>query len=236
MASLAAENGGGPGSVAYAAAKAGCSGFTKGLAKELARRRVTVNALAPGFIGDTPFHDTFTAGEARRAIVAGVPLGRAGTPGDVAGAVVSSPPTSPATSPVRSSTSTGVCSPDEPGRASAAPRGSHWPRRLVARLRVSHARSRTRSGDRTQVYPCRYGCGLRGAVRRSLARPPAPGRARRHARRAHPSGYARSGSGPPRRDPDPAGVRVALPRRARARAGTPAARPGCCGGSCSRRP
>ncbi|GIJ00587.1 3-oxoacyl-[acyl-carrier protein] reductase [Sediminihabitans luteus] len=84
MASLAAENGGGAGSVAYAAAKAGVVGFTRGLAKELAGDGVTVNALAPGFIGDTPFHDTFTPREAQAGIVAGIPLGRAGTVDDVA--------------------------------------------------------------------------------------------------------------------------------------------------------
>jgi 3-oxoacyl-[acyl-carrier protein] reductase len=87
MASLAAENGGGPGSVAYATAKAGLLGFTKGLAKELAPDGITVNAVAPGFIGDTAFHATFTPDEARRNIVAGVPLARAGRPADVAGAV-----------------------------------------------------------------------------------------------------------------------------------------------------
>ncbi len=87
IASLAAQNGGGPGSVAYAAAKAGVVGFTKGLAKELAGNGITVNAVAPGFIGQTPFHDTFTSDDARRNVVAGVPLQREGTPADVAGAV-----------------------------------------------------------------------------------------------------------------------------------------------------
>jgi len=87
MASLAAENGGGPGSVAYATAKAGLLGFTKGLAKELAPDGVTVNAVAPGFIGETAFHDTFTPTDARAKIVSGVPLGREGLPSDVAGAV-----------------------------------------------------------------------------------------------------------------------------------------------------
>lgn len=85
MASLAAENGGGAGSVAYAAAKAAVVGFTRALAKELAPSGVTVNALAPGFIGDTPFHNTFTPSSAQPGIIAGVPLGRAGTVGDVAG-------------------------------------------------------------------------------------------------------------------------------------------------------
>ncbi|MBF8188160.1 SDR family oxidoreductase [Nonomuraea sp. K274] len=88
MASLAAHNGGGPGSAVYAAAKAGVLGLTKGLAKELAPAGATVNALAPGFIGGTAFHDTFTTPAAQEAIVAGVPLARGGTPAEVAAAVV----------------------------------------------------------------------------------------------------------------------------------------------------
>lgn len=86
--SVAGHNGGGPGSVAYATAKAAVHGFTRGLAKELAPDRIRVNAVAPGFIGRTAFHDTFTPPEARQAIVGGVPLGREGTPDDVADAVV----------------------------------------------------------------------------------------------------------------------------------------------------
>lgn len=88
VSSLAGLVGGGDGSVAYAAAKAGLLGMTRGLAKELAPRRITVNAVAPGFIGDTPFHDTFTPVAARAAIGAELPLGREGRPGDVAGAVL----------------------------------------------------------------------------------------------------------------------------------------------------
>ncbi|WP_410813898.1 SDR family NAD(P)-dependent oxidoreductase [Micromonospora sp. 067-2] len=88
MSSLAAQNGGGAGSAVYAAAKAGVRGLTKGLAKELASTGATVNAVAPGFIGGTAFHDTFTAPATQEAIIAGVPLGRGGHPQDVAGAVV----------------------------------------------------------------------------------------------------------------------------------------------------
>jgi 3-oxoacyl-[acyl-carrier protein] reductase len=88
MSSLASENGGGAGSVAYAAAKSAVIGFGRGLAKELAGDGVTVNALAPGFIGATAFHETFTPAAAQAGIVAGVPLKRAGTVGDVAGVAV----------------------------------------------------------------------------------------------------------------------------------------------------
>lgn len=88
VASLAGHNGGGPGATAYATSKAAVFGLTKGLARELAPQGITVNALAPGFIDDTPFHETFTADEARKQIVAGIPVGRPGVPADCAGAVL----------------------------------------------------------------------------------------------------------------------------------------------------
>ena len=88
MSSLAARNGGGPGAVAYGAAKAGLLGLTRGLAKELAPRGITVNAVAPGLILETPFHDTFNTEEGRQAAIATIPLRRGGVPDDVAGTVL----------------------------------------------------------------------------------------------------------------------------------------------------
>lgn len=85
VASLAGLNGGHAGATAYAASKAAIVGFTRGLAKELAPRSITVNALAPGFIEDTPFHDTFTTAESKEATIGSIPAQRAGTPEDVAG-------------------------------------------------------------------------------------------------------------------------------------------------------
>jgi 3-oxoacyl-[acyl-carrier protein] reductase len=87
VASLAGQNGGGPGALAYATSKAAILGFTRALAREVAPAGITVNALAPGFIEDTPFHQTFTSPEAKAATIATIPLGRVGTPDDVASAV-----------------------------------------------------------------------------------------------------------------------------------------------------
>ena len=86
VASLAGHTGGGNGSTAYAASKAAMFGFTRGLAKEVAPHGITVNALAPGLILDTPFHETFTPKDAQDSAIAGIPMGRAGFPPDVASA------------------------------------------------------------------------------------------------------------------------------------------------------
>lgn len=88
ISSVAAHNGGGDGAVAYATAKAAMIGFTRGLAKELAPRHVTVNAIAPGLILDTPFHAIHTSAPSLEAMVDAQPLGRPGYPADVAGATI----------------------------------------------------------------------------------------------------------------------------------------------------
>lgn len=77
---------GNPGQANYCAAKAGLVGLTKSLAQEVASRGVTVNLVAPGFI-ETPMTDALS--DAQRAdLSAKIPLGRLGTPRDVAAAVV----------------------------------------------------------------------------------------------------------------------------------------------------
>ena len=76
---------GNAGQVNYAASKAGVIGMTKSLAKELASRGVTVNAVAPGFI-ETDM--TAALSEAARSAAQGsIPMGRLGGPEDVARAV-----------------------------------------------------------------------------------------------------------------------------------------------------
>jgi len=69
----------------YSAAKAGLIGFTKSIAKELAVRNITVNAIAPGFI-ETEMTAVLPE-KVRDAFLSGVPAGRMGNPEDVANAV-----------------------------------------------------------------------------------------------------------------------------------------------------
>ncbi|MBP6037175.1 MAG: 3-oxoacyl-ACP reductase FabG [Azonexus sp.] len=76
---------GNPGQANYCAAKAGVAGMTRSLARELGSRNITVNCVAPGFIATDMTHDLDE--KHKEAMLAAIPLGRAGTPEDVAAAV-----------------------------------------------------------------------------------------------------------------------------------------------------
>ena len=76
---------GNPGQANYAAAKAALVGFTKSLAQEVGSRNITVNTVAPGFV-DTDMTRSLPEAQ-REALLARVPLGRLGTPEDIAEAV-----------------------------------------------------------------------------------------------------------------------------------------------------
>jgi 3-oxoacyl-[acyl-carrier protein] reductase len=88
ISSLAGRAGGHPGSVMYATSKGGMLTWTRALAKELAPDGIRVNAITPGFIEGTAFHDTFTTRESAINTIKNIPLGRAGRPEDVSRAVV----------------------------------------------------------------------------------------------------------------------------------------------------
>lgn len=81
IASVAGQMGN-PGQANYSAAKAGVIGFTKTVAKELANRGITVNAVAPGFIETDMTHDLQS-----EEIIKFIPLGRYGKPEEVAGTI-----------------------------------------------------------------------------------------------------------------------------------------------------
>jgi len=84
--SIAGNNGGGPGSGLYAAAKAAVHNLTRHMALDLAKHQIRVNAIAPGVV-DTAFHAT-TPPERMAAMLASVPLGRLGAPEDCVGPLV----------------------------------------------------------------------------------------------------------------------------------------------------
>ncbi len=85
LASQAGRDGGGPGSVAYAASKGAVMTMTRGMAKELGPD-IRVNAICPGMI-DTDFHNVFTKPEVRTHVANVSPVKREGLPVDIANMV-----------------------------------------------------------------------------------------------------------------------------------------------------
>jgi 3-oxoacyl-[acyl-carrier protein] reductase len=88
LSSVAGRHGGGPGAIAYSTAKGAMLTLTRGLATEYGPRGVRVNAVTPGLILGSAFHQQHTPEEMQKRIISGIPLGRAGTTEDVARAVV----------------------------------------------------------------------------------------------------------------------------------------------------
>ena len=88
LASLAGRKGGHPGSLAYATSKGAILTYTRALSTELGAQGIRVNAVAPGLILGTSFHNTHTTKESADATIAGIPIQRAGNADDVARAVL----------------------------------------------------------------------------------------------------------------------------------------------------
>ena len=85
LASQAGRDGGGPGSIAYAASKGAVMTMTRGMAKELGPD-IRVNAICPGMV-DTDFHNVFTKPEVRTHVANASPVKREGVPDDIANLV-----------------------------------------------------------------------------------------------------------------------------------------------------
>jgi len=88
ISSLAGRKGGHPGSLAYSTAKGAVLTFTRALANEFSPQGVRVNAVAPGFVLGSSFHQIHTTPESAKQTIAGLPVGRAGTVDDIARGVV----------------------------------------------------------------------------------------------------------------------------------------------------
>ena len=84
VSSLAGRKGGHGGSLAYGTAKGAVLTWTRALSGELGPEGIRVNALAPGLILGTSFHSTHTTRESAEKTVSEIPIGRAGSPADVA--------------------------------------------------------------------------------------------------------------------------------------------------------
>jgi 3-oxoacyl-[acyl-carrier protein] reductase len=87
LSSLAGRKGGGTGALAYAMTKGAIISFTRTLSTELAPFGIRVNCVAPGLILGTKFHETHTPKESQDSTIKSIPLGKPGTPEDVARAV-----------------------------------------------------------------------------------------------------------------------------------------------------
>ncbi|MBN1523073.1 MAG: SDR family oxidoreductase [Spirochaetales bacterium] len=87
LSSLAGRESGGAGAVAYAASKGAIISFTRTLAKQEAVYGIRANSVCPGLILGSRFHEIHTPKEKQKAIIENIPVGRAGTCGDVARAV-----------------------------------------------------------------------------------------------------------------------------------------------------
>ena len=83
--SIAARTGGGTGSAIYASAKGFVSTFTRGLAKELVKDHIRVNAVSPGVIV-TPFHERYSTPAMLESFKTAIPMNRLGAPEECAGA------------------------------------------------------------------------------------------------------------------------------------------------------
>jgi len=88
LASLAGRKGGHAGSLAYSTSKGAILTLTRALSSELGPNGTRVNAVAPGLILGTAFHNTHTTKESAAKTVAGIPINRAGNADDVARAVL----------------------------------------------------------------------------------------------------------------------------------------------------
>ena len=88
LASLAGRKGGHAGSLAYSTSKGAILTFTRALSSELGNKGIRVNAVAPGLILGTSFHNTHTTKESAAATTVNIPIKRAGNAADVARAVL----------------------------------------------------------------------------------------------------------------------------------------------------
>ncbi len=88
LASLAGRKGGHAGSLAYSTSKGAILTFTRALASELGPDGIRVNAVAPGLILGTSFHNTHTTDESAAKTIADIPIARPGNADDVARAVL----------------------------------------------------------------------------------------------------------------------------------------------------